>query len=308
MKLTRREALRMGALAGASLIPVQRSIAGQTSELIQRTIPSSGETVPVIGLGARNYRVGDMGAELIPFKNTLKRFVDLGGRVVDTAPGYGNSETVIGNLVSELDILDQLFLASKVNSQGQNEGVTSIDNSFRYLRSRQLDLMQVHNLRDVDTQLKTLRELKAQGRIRYLGITTSRDRQYQEMIKILESETLDFIQVDYALDNRNAADQILPLAADRGIAVLVNLPFGRGRLFRAVGQRPLPDWAADIDCSSWAQVFLKYVVSHPAVTCVIPGTTKEHHAVDNQGACRGRLPDAALLQTMEDFIDGLTEG
>jgi aryl-alcohol dehydrogenase-like predicted oxidoreductase len=308
IKLTRREALKMGVAAGASLLISGRSIAAQTSGLIQRAIPSSGERVPVIGLGARNYRVGDAQAERAPFKATLKAFADLGGKLVDTAPGYGNSEAVVGDLVADLGIRDQLFVATKVDREDRDEGLKRIDDSFRYLRTDRLDLMQVHNLRGVDTQLGTLRDLKAQGRIRYLGITTSSDRQYPRMIEILEREILDFIQVDYALDNRNVADRILPLAADRGMAVLVNLPFGRGRLFRAVGQRPLPDWAAEIDCSTWAQVFLKYVVSHPAITCVIPGTTKEHHAVDNQGAGRGRLPDAVLRRTMEVFIDGLNEG
>lgn len=298
----------MGVAAGASLLISGRSIAAQTSGLIQRAIPSSGERVPVIGLGARNYRVGDAQAERAPFKATLKAFADLGGKLVDTAPGYGNSEAVVGDLVADLGIRDQLFVATKVDREDRDEGLKRIDDSFRYLRTDRLDLMQVHNLRGVDTQLGTLRDLKAQGRIRYLGITTSSDRQYPRMIEILEREILDFIQVDYALDNRNVADRILPLAADRGMAVLVNLPFGRGRLFRAVGQRPLPDWAAEIDCSTWAQVFLKYVVSHPAITCVIPGTTKEHHAVDNQGAGRGRLPDAVLRRTMEVFIDGLNEG
>lgn len=308
MKLTRREALRMGVAAGVSLIIPGRSLSAQTSQLIQRTIPSSGERVPVIGLGARNYRVGDAEGERAPFKATLKAFADLGGKLVDTAPGYGNSETVVGDLVAELDIRDRLFLASKVDREDRDEGLERIDNSFRYLRTDRMDLMQVHNLRGVDTQLGNLRDLKAQGRIRYLGITTSSGRQYQRVVEILERETLDFIQVDYALDNRNVAERILPLAADRGMAVLVNLPFGRGRLFRSVGRRSLPVWAADIDCSSWAQVFLKYVVSHPAITCVIPGTTKEHHAVDNQGAGRGRLPDAALRRTMESFIDRLTQG
>ncbi len=306
MKRTRREVVKLGVAAGASLLLGGGSLAAQSARLIQRTIPSSGETVPVIGLGARNYRVGDDQAQRAPFKATLKAFVDGGGKLVDTAPGYGNSETVVGDLVAELGIRDQLFVATKVDREDREEGLERIDDSFRYLRTDRLDLMQVHNLRGVDTQLGTLRDLKAQGRIRYLGITTSSDRQYQRMIQILERETLDFIQLDYALDNRNVADRILPLAADRGMAVLVNLPFGRGRLFRAVGQRPLPDWAAEIDCSSWAQVFLKYVVSHPAITCVIPGTTKQHHAVDNQGAGWGRLPDAALRRTMESFIDGLT--
>ncbi len=308
MNLTRRELFKLGLAAGASRIIPGHGIFAQASLPIQRAIPSSGETVPVIGLGARNYRVVDGEAERAPFKATLKAFADLGGKLIDTAPGYGNSETVVGDLVDELGIRDQLFVATKVDREDRDEGLERIENSFRYLRTDRLDLIQVHNLRGVDTQLGTLRDLKSEGRIRYVGITTSSQRQYQRMLGIMERETFDFIQLDYALDNRNAADRLLPLAADRGMAVLVNLPFGRGRLFRAVGQRPLPDWASEIDCSTWAQVFLKYVVSHPAITCVIPGTTKEHHAVDNQGAGRGRLPDAALRRTMESLIDGLPRG
>jgi aryl-alcohol dehydrogenase-like predicted oxidoreductase len=308
MKLTRRDVVKMGVSVGGSLVLGRRSILAQASELIQRAIPSSGETVPVVGLGARNYRAGDSEAERAPFKATVRVFAELGGKVIDTAPSYGNSESLIGDFVAELGIRDQLFLASKVSSQGRAAGLEQIDDSFRYLRTGMIELMEVHNLRDVDTQVRTLQDLKAQGRIRYVGVTTSSDRQYQQVVSILQRETLDFVQVDYALDNRNAADRILPLAGDKGIAVLVNLPFGRGRLFNAVGQRPLPDWVSEIDCSSWAQVFLKYIIAHPAITCVIPGTTKEHHAVDNQGAARGRLPDATMRRTMEHFIDGLTEG
>ncbi len=225
--------------------------------------------------------------------------------MLDTAPSYGNSESVLGDLIAELGIRDGIFLATKVDRQGREAGLERMEASFDKLRTDRVDLMQVHNLRDAVTQLAAMREWKQAGRLRYTGITTSSDRQYEAMAQIMSVEVFDFIQVDYSLGNRSAADRILPLAADRGMAVLVNLPFGRARLFRAVGDRPLPDWAADIDCSTWAQVFLKYVVSHPAVTCAIPGTTKEHHAVDNMGAARGRLPDAALRRRMEGFFDAL---
>ena len=180
-----------------------------------------------------------------------------------------------------------------------------MEGSRRRLKTDKIDLISVHNLIDVDTQLGTLRDWKAAGRIRYLGVTTSTDRQYDAFLRLMAKEKLDFIQVDYALDNRNAADRIIPLAADRGMAVMINLPFGRGRLFQAAGNRKLPEWAAEFDCRSWAQFFLKYILSYPAVTCAIPGTAKVEYLHDNLGAARGRLPDAALRRRMENFIESL---
>jgi aryl-alcohol dehydrogenase-like predicted oxidoreductase len=207
--------------------------------------------------------------------------------------------------MAEFGFRDDLFLATKVDRNGKEAGVQRMEDSLRKLGTKKIDLMQVHNLRDWETQLPTLREWKAAGRIRYVGVTTSFSRQHPALVEVMRKEKLDFIQVDYALDNRAAAERILPLARDRGMAVLINLPFGRGRLFRAVGNRPLPDWASEIDCASWAQLFLKYVVSHPAVTCAIPGTTKPGHMTDNLGAARGRLPDADLRKRMEAFADAL---
>ncbi len=308
MKLTRRELLKLGAGAGLSLVAGWRPGRPGSSwqgELITKKIPSSGEAIPVVGIGMRDYRVGPSAEERAPYKATLRVFAQLGGKVLDTAPSYGNSESVLGDLMGELGIRDRVFLATKVDREGREAGLERMEASFAKLRADRVDLMQVHNLRDAATQLATMREWKQAGRLRYLGITTSSDRQYERMEGIMSAEDFDFIQVDYSLANRSAADRILPLAADRRMAVLVNLPFGRASLFRAVGDRPLPDWAAEIDCASWAQVFLKYVVSHPAVTCAIPGTTKEHHAVDNIGAARGRMPDAALRRRIEAFFDAL---
>lgn len=198
-----------------------------------------------------------------------------------------------------------LFLATKVGATGRQVGIEQVEASFRRLRTSRVDLVAVHNLRDTATQLQTLRELKQAGRIGYVGITTSFPGQYPEFERTMRTETLDFVQVDYALDSRRAAATILPLAADRGMAVMINLPFGRGRLFRAVQGRALPPWASDFDCASWAQFFLKYIVSHPAVTCCVPGTAKVEHLLDNLGAAQGRLPDAAARRRMEDFIDRL---
>ncbi len=305
MTLTRRELLKLGAGAGLSLAVGWRPALGRGSEPLTKPIPSSGEMVPVVGLGMRNYRVGPTPEERAPFKATLKVFAELGGKVLDTAPSYGNSESVLGDLMGELGFRDQVFVASKVDREGRDEGIARMEESFQKIKTDRIDLMQVHNLRDTATQLTTIREWKDRGRFRYAGITTSRNSQYGEMERIMSSEELDFIQINYSLGVRAAADRILPLAEDRGMAVLVNLPFGRGRLFNFVGDRPLPDWAAEIDCETWAQVFLKHVISHPAVTCVIPGTTKDYHAVDNMGAAAGRMPDAALRRHMEEYYDSL---
>jgi aryl-alcohol dehydrogenase-like predicted oxidoreductase len=260
----------------------------------------------VVGIGtARRYDVGTSLEERTPLGDTLKLFSELGGRVVDTAPSYGNAESVVGDLVDELAIRDRLFLATKVRAEGQAAGRDQIEASFRRLRTDRFDLLQVHNLRDTDTQLATLRALKAEGRTRYIGVTTSSSRQYDEFAEVMEREDLDFIQVNYSLASRAAAERILPLAQDRGMAVLINLPFGRSRLFQAVGDRPLPEWAADFDAETWGQFFLKYILGNEAVTCVIPGTAKTQYAIDNLGAARGRLPNPDQRKKMEEFYDGL---
>ena len=302
MKLTRRQVIQAGAnLAGASLIS---PILAQ-SPLNTTIIPSSGQQVPSVGIGCRNYR-GSLNSDEMPvFTDTLSTFHRLGGKVVDTSPNYGNSEEIIGTIMRELDIRNELWVATKVDREAQATGIARMERSFKLLAGDSFELMQVHNLRGVDIQLKTMTEWKEQGRFRYIGVTTSSDRQYEAMAEVMNRHTLDFIQIDYSLGNRNADDRLLPMALDKGIAVLVNLPFGRGRLFNAVGDTPLPDWATDIDAGSWAQIFLKYVMSHPTGAIPIPGTTKPHHADDNIAAARGRLPDASLRREMELFIDPL---
>ncbi|WP_374470842.1 aldo/keto reductase [Phenylobacterium sp.] len=301
MSATRRSVL---AAAAAAALPIPAL--AQAGGLITKPIPSSGERLPVIGVGtARRYDAAPGEAERAPLRATLKRFHELGGRVIDTAPSYGQAELVVGELVSELKIRPGLFLATKVGADSKEAGRAQIEASFQKLRTDKIDLIAVHNLRDTANQLATLRELKQGGRIRYVGATTSVDSQYADFEAMMRRETLDVVQVDYALDNRGSADRILPLARDRGMAAWVNLPFGRGRLFQATQGRPLPDWAREIDCTTWAQVFLKYVVSHPAVTCAVPGMAQARYVDDNLGAARGRLPDAALRTRMEQFIDGL---
>lgn len=303
MSITRRKFLTHSAGLTASL-NVGLPLLAQ-APLNMTTIPSSGQQIPSIGIGCRNYRGEPGSAEMPVFRDTFAKFHELGGKVVDTSPNYGNSETVIGNIMRELGIRDDLWVATKVDRDDTAGGIERMQQSFAALGGESFDLMQVHNLVGVNTQLQTLQEWKEQGRFRYIGITSSNDRQYEEMEQIMNSYTLDFIQVDFSLGNRNAGQRLLPLAQDKGIAVLVNLPFGRGEMFEAVGERPLPEWAADIDASSWAQVFLKYIMSHPTSAIPIPGTTKPHHAEDNVGAARGRLPDAALRTVMEQFIDPL---
>ncbi len=302
MPLSRRELLRAAIGAWTAMFLPSAGPAAQGVPLIQRKIPSTGESLPVVGIGtARNYEAADRAT----LSEVLRRFKELGGRAIDTAPSYGAAEMVVGDLVADLSIRDALFLATKVGARGRAAGVAQLERSFKHLRTSRIDLIAVHNLQDTQTQLQTLRQWKQAGRVRYVGITTSFGGQHPEFEQTMKAETLDFIQVDYALDNRKADRRILPLAADRGMAVMINLPFGRGRLFRAVQGRPLPPWAGAFDCSSWAQFFLKYIVSHPAVTCAVPGTTKVDHLVDNLGAARGRLPDAAMRRRMEGFIDGL---
>jgi aryl-alcohol dehydrogenase-like predicted oxidoreductase len=302
--ISRRDLLAAGASAAAGSMLPRGLWARPSSDLITKTIPSSGEVVPVIGLGTRNYRAAP-GEDRTPFRQTVAAFLDGGGKVVDTAPSYGNSEEILGENFAELKARDRVFLAGKVDRTARDAGIEGMNRSLAALGTDRVELMQVHNLTDTATQLATLREWKAAGRIRYIGISTSSDRQYEELERLVRTEKLDFIQVDYAVDERGAGERLLPAAAAAGTAVLINLPFGRGRLFQRVGDRPLPDWAKEFGVASWAQFFLKYVVSHPAVTCAITGMTKPHHAVDNLGACRGVLPDVAMRKRMETFVDGL---
>ena len=303
MQHTRRAVIGAGIGAVACAGP-WRTAFPQTLEPIGKTIPSTGEALCPVGIGTNRFG-GDASARA-GLRATLARFHALGGQLVDTAEEYGSSESIIGELTADLGVNEELFLASKVRMSGREAGIRSIEQSFARLRRETLDLMQVHDLIDYATQIQTLRALKEEGRLRYLGITTAGDNDPTQTERLLRTETFDFLQITYSLDDRRAAERLLPLAADRGVAVLVNRPFGRGSIFGAIGDRPLPDWAAEFDCRSWAQFFLKYIISHPAVTCAIPGTRREEHAVDNLGAAFGRLPDAAIRARQERFFDGLT--
>ena len=236
----------------------------------------------------------------------LGRFHELGGTVIDTAPLYRSSEAVLGDLIADLGIRKDLFVATKTDKDGAADATDAqMRESQRRLQTQKFDLMQVHNLIGWQDALPVLREWQQEGKVRYIGITTSRARQYEEFEKVMRSEELDFIQINYSLEQREAAERILPLAADRGVAVMINRAFGGGRIFEAVGDAPLPGWAQEFGCRSWAQFLLKYVIGHPAVTLSIPGMTKVHHVDDNFGAAHGRLPDAAERKRQESFYDSL---
>jgi diketogulonate reductase-like aldo/keto reductase len=279
--------------------------AGATTAILQRPIPSSGEAIPAIGLGTwRTFDVGGSAADRDPLKEVLRRFVELGGRVIDSSPMYGAAESVVGDLATDLGVADRLFVATKVWTSGREAGVAQMEQSFRRLRARRLDLMQVHNLVDWATHLRTLREWKSAGRLRYLGVTHYTSSGYGELERVLRSEALDFVQVNYSLGEREAERRILPLARDRGIAVIVNRPFSEGGLFSRVRGQALPPWAAEFDCESWAQFFLKWILAHPAVTCAIPATSRPQHLADNMKAGLGRLPDPASRDRMAALIAG----
>jgi len=306
MNITRRKLLRIG--AGAGLVAAAgpwRSLLAQSGPAIMTTIPSSGEQLPAVGIGTREFRSDANAQDMQRFKETLESFHAAGGTVIDTSPNYGEAETVIGKLLQELGIRDDVFMATKVDREDQQQGIVRMNRSFKLLGGDHIDLMQVHNLRGTEVELETMKAWKAEGRIRYVGVTTHNPAQYDEMQDVMRRHPLDFIQLNYSLADRAAENSILPLARDRGIAVLVNLPYARGQLFSAVADRPLPDWAADMDVTSWGQVFLKYVISYPAATLPIPGTTKPHHVRDNLGAAFGRLPDENLRKEIENYVTPL---
>jgi len=269
---------------------------------ILRPIPSSKETLPVIGLGTwQTFDVG-AGPDRAPLREILRRFVELGGRVVDSSPMYGRAESVVGDLTAELRLRDKLFVATKVWTSGRDAGTAQMEESFRRLRVERLDLMQVHNLVDWRTHLRTLAEWKRAGRVRYVGVTHYSAGAYRELEQVMKSEPLDFVQLNYSPVERDAERRLLPLAADRGVATLVNRPFVEGALFRRVRGVALPSWAAELGCRSWAQLVLKWIAAHPAVTCVIPATSRPEHLEDNMQAGVGVLPDAAARDRIAALV------
>ena len=278
----------------------------ESSAMLARVIPSSGEKLPVIGLGTWKAFDIDLSADnRRQLADVVSLFIKLGGRVIDSSPMYGRAEEVIGDLTSAPGIREKLFLATKVWTRGKQSGIQSIERSMSLLHTNRIDLMQVHNLVDVDTQLATLQDWKQQGRIRYTGITHYESGALSEVEKLMRNQKFDFLQINYSLMESEAEQRILPLAHERGVAVIANRPFGSGDLFAKVRSKPLPEWAAEFDCRSWAQFFLKWIVANPVITCAIPATDKPHHLEDNMQGGIGRLPDAKLRRRMAELVSSL---
>jgi len=303
--MTRREAARVLAGTTASVLVAPSLPAADQSLLLQRPIPSSGEMMPVIGLGTSGVFNATSTAEREPLEQVVAMLAKMGGKMVDTAPAYGQAETVTGEIAAKLKLQDKLFLATKVGTTGKAEGIQQMEHSLELLGKKPLDLIQVHNLTDWEVQLANLDDWKKQKRIRYTGITSSRMSAHADIVRALEKARVDFVQINYSLMEREAEERILPLAKERGVAVIVNRPLGRGDLFGRVREKPLPDWAAEFDCKSWAQFFLKWIVANPAVTCVIPATSKPHHMEDKMRGGLGRLPDENMRRRIVEAISAL---
>lgn len=294
-RFTRRQVLA-GMTAGAALAAMGEMTMGQTKpSLITKPIPASKETLPVIGLGTwQTFDVGDGQAERRPLEDVLREFVALGGKLIDSSPMYGRSEDVAGDLAAKLGVHDKLFVATKVWIRGKDAGIKQMNESMTKLRVKTIDLMQVHNLVDTEAHLDTLRGWKKDGRVRYLGITHYTATAHDAVAKVVETTPVDFVQINYSIAEREAEKKLLPLCRDKAVAVIANRPFGGGAAIKRLAGQPVPDWAKEIDATSWAQLLLKFVVSHPAITVAIPATSKVTHLRDNMAACVGRLPDEAL--------------
>ena len=296
---TRRQIIQRTAIAAAMLAlgPLLPSLVQAAAALRTRPIPATGEALPVIGLGTsitHNIHLEDPQMERL--LDVLRVLVEGGASLIDTAPSYGNAERVVGELGKRLGQRDRTFLASKVSSTGRERGLAQIEASFQALQTDTLDLIQVHNLQDTSTQLGLLRELKQEGRVRYIGVTHYLESAHDRLLETLKQERVDFVQFNYSVSERNAEKQLLPYCADNGIATLINRPFTRGNLLSRVKDKPLPAWAAEIDASSWAQLLLKFILAEPAVTAVIPATSNPRYMADNLLAGQGRLPDQRQRQ------------
>ncbi len=278
---------------------VSSALFASVDQKIQKAIPSSGERIPVIGLGtSRTFDALGHPVQIQQLQAVLQSFFSYGGAMIDSSPMYGTSQDVIGSLLEQVKSKDNLFAATKVWTTGQDDGIVQIEESRQLWGIDRFDLMQIHNLVDWQTHLQTINKMKSEDRLRYTGITTSHGRNHDELAEVLKQHAFDFVQFSYNIGNREVEKQLLPIAADRGIAVIINRPYQRGDLFQRVKGKPLPDWASEIDVKSWGQFFLKFIVSHPAVTCAIPATSKTKHMVDNMGAQFGRLPDEKMREEM----------
>jgi aryl-alcohol dehydrogenase-like predicted oxidoreductase len=312
--MNRRHWLGLTAGAGAALALNPRLLSAlRTQELISRAVPSTGQRVPVVGLGSSaTFAAAARSEDYSGLRDVLRAMAERGGTVFDTAPGYGASEQVAGDIAAELGITDRIFWATKVNvamgpgaAADPAQARQQIETSFARLRKRPIDLIQVHNLGDMPTQLSILKGLKGEGRIRYIGATTTSKPQYDALERIMRSEPLDFIGIDYAIDNRSIEERILPLAADNGIATMIYMPFGRTRLWNRVSGREVPAWAHEFDAHTWGQFFLKFVAADPRVTVITPATSRVANMLDNLGAAVGRLPDEAMRRRMIAYVDAL---
>ena len=312
--LTRREYLKVVALAGGSLVLRPGLLnAFERDELITRAIPSTGERLPIVGLGSSaTFKSVASSDDVSALQDVISALLEDGGTVFDTAPSYGASEAVAGGIVQKLNATKKVFWATKLNVAGRGGGLADpvkaraqIENSFRHIGKEPIDLIQVHNLADVPTQMGILKELKEEGRIRYIGVTSTRTSRYADLAKVMREESIDFIGVDYAIDNRQSAEMILPLAEELGIATLIYVPFGRRRLWARTKGQTVPGWAQEFGAYSWAQFFIKYIAANPAVTCVTPATSKQKNMLDNLGAAYGELPDEATRRRMERVVDAL---
>jgi aryl-alcohol dehydrogenase-like predicted oxidoreductase len=296
-----------GVTAGAALAALApRTLPAAESTMLKRKIPSSGEELPVIGLGTSGvFDVGGSSSERAPLMEVLRILTGAGGSLLDTSPMYNRSEGVSGDLMAALELRNRMFVATKVWTRGKDEGLDQIATSMRLLKAPKLDLVQVHNLLDLGTQLANVRALKEQGKVRYTGITHYTVASHTDLESVIAREPVDFVQFNYSIATRQAEERLLPLAAERRVAVLINRPFEDGALFARVRGKTLPAWAAEIDCASWAQFFLKFIVSHPAVTCVIPATARPDHMADNVRAGHGRIPDDQMRERMAVHVASL---
>lgn len=304
MNPSRRDVLRL--LGGCGAAFALGSVSAQTPKIMTRKIPSTGEDLSAVGLGTwQVFDAGGDSAARAPLREVIAAFAKAGGKMIDSSPMYGSAESVAGDLVAELSLRDRLFIATKVWARGREEGIAEMERSFKRLRVTTMDLMQVHNLLDVEVHTKTLRDWKAKRKIRYLGITHYTSSAYADVEKWLKKEKYDFLQINYSLAERESEKRLLPYCFENKIAVIANRPFAEGAMFRRVHGKPLPPWAAEIGVASWAQYFLKWIVGHPAVTCVIPGTGKPEHIADNVAAGFGALPDEGMRKRMAEYFDSL---